>query len=256
MMPPWSLLAVSLLLAAPAAKEVAPARPAPAAMPAEPVALAESLLQQAESAYEKVPGYTTLFHKQERIANRLRKVDIIHLKFQKPFKIYMGWIESPDKGMEVIYKDGENDNKMKAHVGGFLNTFVPTVNIDIHDNLAMRNNRHLITETGIGVFLQRYRADFEKAKSRQEMQILLHGAEKSCGRKAYLVEARMPKKPDNGYYCYRSLVWFDAENKLPIEMEFYDHTDTLIEKYSYRDLKLNPKLTAYDFDPNNPQYKF
>lgn len=253
---PWSLFALSVLLAAPVAKEIGPSYPAPAAGPAEAVALAESLLQQAESAYEKVQGYTALFHKQERIANRLRKVDIIHLKFQKPFKIYMGWIESPDKGMEVIYKEGENDNKITAHVGGFLNNFVPTVHIDIKDNLAMRNNRHLITETGIGIFLERYRADLKKGKARQEIQILLHGVDQVCGRKAYSVEARMPMKPDSGYYCYRSFVWFDAESKLPIQMEFYDPTDTLIEKYSYRDLKLNPKLTAYDFDSNNPQYRF
>lgn len=254
-MNPYAILALSIVLAAPVPKGV-PVAPSSAVSSLQSIAIAEGLLKEAQKAYADVHDYTAVFIKQERIAHRLRKEDFIAMKFQKPFKLYLGWIESPDKGMEVIYKEGENDNKITAHLGGFLSNFVPTVNLDIRADLATRNNRHLITESGIGEFLKRYEADFTRGKKRQEMQVILHGEEKIFGRKAHQVEALLPKSEKSGYYCYRSVVWFDAENKLPIQMEFYDFTDTLMERYTYKDLKINPTLTAYDFDPQNPAYYF
>lgn len=222
----------------------------------ENIARAEKILQEAINAYEEVNDYTAIFFKQELIGKKLRKVERIELKFQKPFRIYMKWIRSPDEGMEVIYKEGENQNEITAHVGGFLNHFVPTVNVGIEDLLATRNNRHLINETGLGEFLKKYKKDFERGKKRQELSIVIHGEEEVLKQKALKIEAILPESPEKGYYCYRSLVYFDLENKLPIKMEFYDFKNKLIENYAYQDLKLNPGLKAMDFDPQNEAYNF
>lgn len=222
----------------------------------EAIAHGEKLLQDAIQSFEKVQDYHAVFLKQEKIRRKLRKLEEIELKFQKPFKLYMKWLKSPDKGMEVIYIDGENNNQIKAHLGGFLNHIVPTVNLDIHNKTVTHNNRHLITETGIGEFLIKYEHDFSLAKQRQEIQIVLHGEKKVLGRSTFKIEAILPESPDRRYYCYRSLVWFDQENHLPIKMEFYDFDNKLIERYAYKDLKLNPGLTPYDFDPKNEAYQF
>lgn len=254
-MNPYAIFVLSIVLAAPVPKGT-PVAPASAVVSLQAIAVAEGLLRESQKAYAEVHDYTAIFIKQERIANRLRKEDVIEMKFQKSFKIYLAWIESPDKGMEVIYKEGENDNKITAHLGGFLSNFVPTVNLDIRADLATRNNRHLITESGIGEFLKRYEADFKRGKEKQEMQVILHGEETIFGRPAHQLEAILPKTEKSGYYCYRSIVWFDAKNKLPIKMEFYDFTDTLMERYTYKDLKINLQLTAYDFDPQNSAYRF
>jgi len=114
----------------------------------------------------------------------------------------------------------------------------------------------LITETGIGDFLIKYKADFKRAKEQHEIQVVLHGEEKLYCRTIQKVEAILPKSPEKGYYCYRSVVYFDQELKLPIKMEFYDFKNTLIEIYGYKELKLNPGLTAKDFDAKNENYHF
>jgi outer membrane lipoprotein-sorting protein len=43
---------------------------------------------------------------------------------------------------------------------------------------------------------------------------------------------------------------------LPIYVEIFDWQNELVERYGYRDLRLNPGLTDADFDPKNPAYGF
>lgn len=222
----------------------------------ESIQRVEMILQKASKAYESVHDYTAHFLKQERIREKLRKQEVIELKFQKPFKVYMNWVDSPDKGMELIYIDGENDNRIRAHLGGFLNAVVPSVNLKVDDKLVARNNRHIVTETGIGEFLRKYTIDFKVAKEKGDLGVAVEEGHKLFNRAVIRVEAFLPKKPDNGYYCYRSVVFFDDENKLPIQMEFYDHQDRLIEKYAYKNLKINSGLKEKDFDPENEAYHF
>jgi len=57
-------------------------------------------------------------------------------------------------------------------------------------------------------------------------------------------------------YCYRALMNFDVETKLPIRVHIYDWNDTLIESYGYEATTLDAGLTEADFDPNNPAYRF
>ncbi len=238
----------------------APPSPTPAPLPIafslEAVHQAEKIFSEAVQAYEKINDYTATFLKQEQIREKLKKEEVIELKFQKPFRVYMNWIDSPDKGMEIIYKEGENKNRITGHLGGFLNAVTPTVNMEIRDKLATRNNRHLITETGIGEFLKKYEIDFQKAKERKEIQIVISRGHKLFDREMTRVEAFLPQKSGNGYYCYRSVVFFDVQNKLPIQMEFYDAADQLIEKYAYKNLKVNVGLKPIDFDPDNETYHF
>ncbi len=216
----------------------------------------QRILNGAHAAYDEVDDYTSHFLKQERIRKRLRKPEKIYLKFQKPYSVYLKWVDSPDKGMEVIYKDGENQDRIRAHLGGFLNAVVPSVNLDIHDKVVTKNNRHLITETGIGDFLKKYQFDFDQARKKGDIGVAVREGEKVLGRKVTRVEAFLPKGPDNGYYCYRSVIFFDEENRLPIQMEFYDHKNELIEKYGYEGLVLNVGLQSIDFDEKNETYQF
>ncbi|MGO9613902.1 MAG: DUF1571 domain-containing protein [Dissulfurispiraceae bacterium] len=65
-----------------------------------------------------------------------------------------------------------------------------------------------------------------------------------------------PKNRANSYYCYRALINFDVETKLPVRVNIYDWDDTLLEGYGYEAVKLNAGLTEADFDPNNSEYRF
>lgn len=253
----FTVFALTSIFAAPVQTGVLPAASSSAAMHSEAaLKKAEILLEEAKAAYQRVNGYTAIFLKQERIRKKLRKEEKIELKFRKPFHVYMLWQNGPDKGMEIIFKEGENNNKMTAHLGGFLNHVTPRLNLDIEDRAVRRNNRHLITETGIGVFLKQYEADYLKAKKAGEVHVMIHGKEKFFGEPVLKVEAVLPEDPQKGYYCYRSVVYFHEKHKLPVQMEFYDFDNQLIEKYGYKNLKINPGLTGKDFDPDNEAYDF
>jgi outer membrane lipoprotein-sorting protein len=57
-------------------------------------------------------------------------------------------------------------------------------------------------------------------------------------------------------------IYVDKELNLPIRYESYDwprkagETPTLLEAYTYLNLKLNVGLTDLDFDHTNPEYAF
>ena len=63
------------------------------------------------------------------IKGKMKKPETIYMKFKKPFKVYMKWIKNPHKGRELIYVRGRNNDKLKVHIGGFLNLFLPAINL-------------------------------------------------------------------------------------------------------------------------------
>ena len=77
-----------------------------------------SLLDQMESSYATVNDYVSVFHKQERVNDKLLPEETIQFKFQKPFKVYMKWIKEPFEGREALYVEGQYNNKLIAHKGG------------------------------------------------------------------------------------------------------------------------------------------
>jgi Protein of unknown function (DUF1571) len=65
-----------------------------------------------------------------------------------------------------------------------------------------------------------------------------------------------PDHPAKGYYCMTAVVEVDHDYRLPIYAEIFDWDGQLVERYGYRDLRLNPGLTDEDFNPKNPDYGF
>jgi len=72
-----------------------------------------------------------------------------------------------------------------------------------------------------------------------------------------------PDDPDEGdkvfiprYYGKRAEFFLDKETKLPLRVRIWDWSGKLYEEFVYHDVKLNPGLSAKDFDPDNPEYKF
>jgi len=224
----------------------------------DPKTKAWEIIQQAEKAYAAVDDYIAVFEKQERVDGELKPPERFLLKFKKPFCVYIKWLErGPAYGMELIYVQGRNNDKILVHAGGLADVVMPTIEIDVHGTIAMKGNRHPITECGIGYFLERYSRDFKRADLEGEMEVFCQGVRQIDGRAAEEVEIYLyPHQAGHNYYCYRSVVYFDVENKLPIRMLFYDWENELIESYAYINLKVNTGLTDKDFDPKNSEYNF
>lgn len=228
-----------------------PIRPAAAADQREALL---SLLTRMEVSYARINDYTAIFRKQERMDGKLLPEEITLLKFQKPFKVYMKWIEDPLKGTEVLYVDGNNGNKLLVHRGGILGFL--TLSLDPRGSLATRWNRHLINEVGFGYLIDGLQRDIKTALLHGELEIIRIAEEPLRRRPAIVVEVRFAPRAGRSYYTSRMVCHIDKELLIPIGAAFYDENDVLFEQYSYSDVRLNVGLTPLDFSRENKTYRF
>src|SRR3990167_7241755 len=82
-----------------------------------------AFLERMEASYSRLTDYTALFHRRERIDGEWRPEEVIVLKFQRPFKVYMRWLSSLSEGREAIYVEGANKNKVVIHEPRGLSSF-------------------------------------------------------------------------------------------------------------------------------------
>ena len=213
-----------------------------------------SLLTRIESSYARINDYTAVFRKQERVDGKLLPEDTILLKFQKPLKVYMKWIQDPSKGTEALYVDGSNGNKLLVHRGGILG--ILTLSLDPRGSLALTKNRHPITEVGFGYLIDGLQRNIRMALLHGEFEIIRLAEETFRGRSATVVESRFLARGGRTYHASRMVFHIDTELQLPVGAVFYDEADALFERYSYSDVKLNVGLTPLDFSRENKAYRF
>ncbi len=210
------------------------------------------LISDAISAYDRVGDYTCRFYKKELVKGKYVEQKDILLKHRKPFSFYLKWTEGDDKGTEVIYVQGRNDNKLKAHAGGMLKWL--TLNLDPGGSIAMKNNRHTVLDAHIGKVIEICDKNYKLAKH------LGVGRFEPCeekmigGRPGICIKATFPE--DKRFYGGTNYIYVDKEYKFPVAVEIYGWSDELLEKYEYTHLKLNVGLTDKDFDPKNKEYEF
>lgn len=58
------------------------------------------------------------------------------------------------------------------------------------------------------------------------------------------------------YYSPQLDLWFDVDTGMLRKLEAVDYQGRLYERFEYVKMRLNPVLTDYDFDPDNPAYDF
>ncbi len=214
----------------------------------------EEWLREAEAAYEKVAGYTAVFHKQQRVAGKLLAEETILLKYRKPSSLYMKWIKAPNKGSEVLYVAGWNDNRIRAHSGGLLRFIIR--NLDPRDPGLMDGNLRPVTSTGIGFLLEAVAINMRKALRAGELTFSKRGDEAVYGVPTQVLEVVFPKERAKDYDGRRFVINQDVKSKILIRIRIYDRDDQLIENYGYENLALDAPLADRDFDPKNPDYHF
>jgi hypothetical protein len=237
--------ALSLALLAP------PAHP-PQAAGAPPPAGIAAAIDRAKAAWARVEDYTCDLHRQERHGDRLYRQKGVKVKFRKPYSIYMKWTEGEVAGTEALYARGKNGGKMLAHAGGFLG-FI-TLRMDPLDPRAMKQNRHPITESGLGDLLDMIARNHDRSAMGGEGTWLSGGEDDLGGRKTDVFAASLP--PGKGYYAKGLILNFDRETGLPIRVAAYGDDGALLEEYWFDGLRIDVGLTDRDFDPGNPAYRF
>jgi hypothetical protein len=205
----------------------------------------ETWLREAQAILSRVDSYTAIFHKQERIDGTLLPEETIALKFKRPRMIQMRWIAKPFAGREVTYVEGRNGNRIHVREAGLLGLL--PVDLDPTGSLAMKGNRHAVTEAGIESLVQRIADNLRRGRAAGEVETRDGGEETVYGRRTARLEGVFPVTARARYYCRRAVLSFDLETRVPIRVEIYDWDEALLELYGFEDLKLDAGLREADF---------
>jgi hypothetical protein len=203
------------------------------------------LVALAREAYKGVQDYSCRLVKRERIDGKLQPQNIMVMNVRtQPFSVYFRWQEPPGlAGQEACYVAGRNDGKMRVRARGLLGA-VGFMSLDPNDARARENNRHAITEAGIGHLIEQCASGWEQERRWGQSQVQLAEYEYDRHR-CVRVEVIHPTNPEGHFWHYRDVVFFDKENHLPVRMEAYDwphrpgDPGDLLESYSYAGLRLN-----------------
>jgi hypothetical protein len=148
---------------------------------------------------------------------------------------------------EACYVTGRNNGMMRVHSHG-LRRVAGFISLDPQDARALENSRHSITEAGIGNLIDRFDKRWQLEKTWNITQVRIAEYEYNQ-RRCIRVETTHANNPSNQFTFYRSVIYFDKENHLPIRLENYafpkkggNPQGTLVESYSFANVRLNVGL--------------
>jgi len=88
-------------------------------------------------------SYSYIFLSKERINGKYIEVTMQTKLVQSPLKIYLNNLAGPNEGKEILYVNGENNNK------ALINTFI-NVSLSPFNSLVRKGNHYTILEVGFG----------------------------------------------------------------------------------------------------------
>jgi len=198
--------------------------------------------------HRSVQDYRCTFIKQERIRGVLGPEQWIDVKFlDNPFSVAMHWTRNIPIGETALYVEGEYDGNMLVKPKGFLAKVVGTVERKPTHPEVMKNTLRPITEFGFERALVNLRDVYVAARKAEECTETFGGYADVAGRKAIVLIRYLPE--GKGYPAYKTVTFIDVERLLPLGLEGYDANGQLDCRYYYKDVELNPGLTATDFLP-------
>jgi hypothetical protein len=227
----------------------------PSVASGEPARRLLELIERGESAYSGVRDYTALLRSRERVRGVLEPEKLILLKFQRPFKVYLRWLDGDAKGREGLYVAGANDGKfLVVEPRGLARLF--TARLDPTDPRLMARSRHPVTDVGVGRLLEILGANLRQALAEQTLHVQDVAEGLVAGRPVWEITAALARQPAATYSGCRIALAFDRTHRLPLRVVVHDWHGRLLEDYTYGELTLNPGLTPRDFDARNPEYAF
>ncbi len=114
----------------------------------QPESQAHTIVNKMLSAINSSKGYSYTMRSNERIVGmkNLRGGDIFTKVNINPQQLYMKMITDPNKGTEILYVKGQNNNKALVNPGKML----PTIKLAPTNSLLTKEQHHIITTAGFG----------------------------------------------------------------------------------------------------------
>ena len=251
-------------------KVPAPEPPRGTSAEASPI---RSVLAMAVDGYKRVRAevddYTCVVVRRERVDGKLGPHEFIYGKVRHrrtqngrvvvPFSVYLKFLKPRTvAGRELLYVEGKNNGEIWARRGGTRFAFV-TMKLDPNGDLAMRGNRHPITEFGVEKLLYRLAESARRDLFAPcDVEYLQDASINGVPATGVVVTQ---KYPSENHDYYQARIFVDKDKGLPIHYETYGWPKSpgelpeLLEQYTYTNLNLNVGLTDADFSEDNPQYQ-
>jgi hypothetical protein len=244
-----------------------------------PLDPALDMAHEALARMEAIADYTCRITKQERIKGELGQIEHMDAKIRNrkevngkivtPLSVYLRFVSPKSvEGREVVWVEGQNGNKLKAHEGGVSGRFLPSVWLDPDGALAMRGQLHPIYDIGmenlVTKLIERGNQEKQVGDPRECEVREIPGAKITLGQKSMVCTVLLVTHPVQRphFEFHVAEIFIDDQMRIPVRYAAYDWPPTgvkerpVIEQYTYTNVKLNVGLTDADFDPNNPNYNF
>lgn len=222
------------------------------------------MLEEGAKKLEKNPGYTATFVKQELVDGVMSGNQVMSLKLKhSPFSVHLKWLVG-DKGQELLYVDGENDGKMIVKAGGAKGRFLPPIKLDPNGSIARSKSRHPITKIGLVNLCKKLVENRSEELQKEVMEVKCQMLDNQIfeNRECYCFVIEYDHKDVSPPYR-KSVQYVDKEWLVPICIKNYNwptgstelsgielDEKTLIENYSYSNIKMNVQLAEADFSKN------
>jgi hypothetical protein len=208
-----------------------------------------ALVTDARRHFQTVQDYECTLVKRERVKGELLPENIMTLKARsRPFSVYLRWQEPrAAEGQEVCYVAGRKDGMMRVHPRGVIGV-VGFVSVHPLDPRALKDNRHPITQAGMGYLLDGIIRQWERERRLNKTVVRIADCE--FGRRPCTwIEITHPEPNAGPFYAYRCVLCLDKATHLPVHSAAYDVPrpggapgGDLLESYSYFDVRYNVGL--------------
>jgi hypothetical protein len=213
-----------------------------------------TMLAEARAAHAKTRDYSGTYTRQERINGTLGAEQVGEMKVRvSPVGVYVRFARPESAaGMEVAYSAAKSDGKVRYRPSGIAGR-KGFLKLDVNDSKFLADNRHPVTEWGMGPIIERIASTTAREKTLSNPVEVYTADYQFAGRNVTKYEI-LTRRPHALRYAARMVVFVDAETKLPVRFEAYDDPKAgaaagdLLEAYSFTDLKFNTGVGENAFD--------
>lgn len=224
-----------------------------------PLIPAINLAKQSLNVLNQVKDYEAIFTKRELVNGKLISQRMLLKLREKPFSVYMKFLE-PNAGREILFVQGRNNNQLRAHEPGALQSLVGTISLSLNSPTVMAENRHQITDVGMRRLLEQLLAQWNIESKYGEIDVQFYPNAMMGEVPCEVIETTHPQ-PRKQFNFHLTRLFIDKKSRLPIRIENYGwprpgQRPPIIEEYTYTNIRLNVGLTDQDFSEQNKAYNF
>lgn len=224
------------------------------------------MLSEAARRLDRLDAYTATFIKQERLGGALTDEQVIAMRVRhRPFAVWMEWKKGGDRGRRVLFDETANAGKMLVRLGGVKGRFMPVMKLDPNGDLARSECRYPVTQAGLlqitQLAMQYRRQDLQTTEGIScRMYDGCRCGETDCY--GFVVEYARPDVSAAARTYRRCELYLAKDTYYPVLIRNFGWTQpvdlnaaydesTLLELYTFADIKPLERVTAEAFAPKS-----